>query len=211
MDDSELLPIVENEIITNTQDTTLWRKALSLMNNDEEKAKEKYIKLRILQLKRDGYQSEKTEVDEPEFKETKPQEVSSQEKGNYSENIVVEKDDLKNIEDNHNPGIDKYINHHKKALVSLVLVAIGVSLFIWFIKHNQSNSITDSHKNESKVKKTKVDNLTIDEYVSDSDLMHELELRIEKEKEIKELKTKREQEEADRAMYEAIKEMEEEE
>ena len=43
------------EVENKTYNIDLWRKALALMGGNEVKAKEKYIKLRIIQMKRDGY------------------------------------------------------------------------------------------------------------------------------------------------------------
>ena len=56
--DQELIDYARNEIVNGREDKTLWRKALALFAGDIEKAKKKYIRLRVLQLKKSGIPKE---------------------------------------------------------------------------------------------------------------------------------------------------------
>ena len=50
----EYFSIAENEVKKNIQDGSLWHKALTLTAGDKDRAKDKYIRLRILHLKKGG-------------------------------------------------------------------------------------------------------------------------------------------------------------
>ena len=134
--DLELNAIANNELNTNTQDDALWRKAMALMGSNEEKARKKYIKLRILDLQKNGKTG--TSQNNHKIKDTK----SSNEKTDKSKDTAEPKKDSSSnvfqLEQKHNK---KTFNSSWIWWIALAGIVIGLIV--------QSNIGSKSSKNIS--------------------------------------------------------------
>lgn len=177
VDDSELYVIANREVDTNTQDDALWRKAMALTAGNKEKAKYKYLKLRVLQLKKTGVPKSKVNPElksEPIKKEKKVDTDNS-----YEEERIAEIDEALNK--NNKQVKDKSDDKNMLKGISLMLFIIAV--VIWGININKSSKSTKTtyiekpakidaaKQNEYNYKNSSYDNkysLQIDTYPSNA-------------------------------------------
>ncbi len=212
---SELYIIASNEVDTDTQDNTLWRKAMALMGNNEEKAREKYIKLRINQLIKDGYQPKEKKNDKPKNKKRKSQEEDHQKKDDKPKNKKIA-DIAKKKHDNHAYESNK--DSSKIDILSLVpwiFSSLVVASIIWYMNtgsdEKQPNSTIISNEDNRNVKIIKEKELTVEDYVLDTDLMQANEVKVREIREAKRREIKEEKEAADIEYIKAVQEMDREE
>ncbi|GIT99707.1 hypothetical protein TSL6_02140 [Sulfurovum sp. TSL6] len=140
MDDSELHHIAKKEVESKTYDKDIWNKALALTGGNDTKAKEKYIKLRILQLKRDGYKPKKSSVNqntESPKKSTHEPKEEPESKQNSSQSSIS------NLEQRHNKKPSD-----KKTSYGWILWVIAV-VFIFALVYNNKNTTKNSSYSKS--------------------------------------------------------------
>jgi hypothetical protein len=155
VDDSELYVIANREVDTNTQDDILWRKAMALNAGNREKAKYKYFKLRVQQLKKTGVPKSKVNL-EPKAKPTK-EEKKVDTDNSYEEERIAEIDEALNK--NNKQVKDKSDDKNMLKGISLMLFIIAV--VIWGININKSSKSTKTTYIE---KPAKIDSAKQNEY-----------------------------------------------
>jgi len=138
VDDLGLYVIANKEVDTNTQDDALWRKAMALTARNKEKAKYKYLKLRVQQLKKTGVPKSKVNP------KAKASLIKKEKKGDtdtsYEEEIVAEIDEAINKQNKptENKGNDKNIFN----IIAIVIAVIG--FIVWIININQLSNSSES-------------------------------------------------------------------
>jgi len=137
VENSEFFDIAYAEIKNKTYDRRLWRKAMALMGSNEEKARKKYIKLRILDLQKNGKTA--TSKNNHKKKDTK----SSNEKTDKSKDAAEPKknssSNISQLEQKHN----KKSSNNSSWIWWIILAGIVILLIV------QSNSGNKSLKNTS--------------------------------------------------------------
>jgi len=136
-DDSELYIIANQEVDTNTQDDALWRKAMALTAGNTEKAKYKYLKLRVQQFKKTGIPYLKSK---PKATQTK-QEQKINTDTSYGERRINKIDEALN--QNQNTAIDT--EDGKIPFKGIFLMLMIILIVTWVIINiNKSANNSDS-------------------------------------------------------------------
>ena len=138
VDDSELYIIANKEVDTNTQDDALWRKAMALTAGNKEKAKYKYLKLRVQQLKKTGVPKSKANP-EPKINPIKKEKQTSTD-NKYEEKRIAEIDEALNKKNK--PAEDK--SDDKNMLKGIILMLAIIAVVVWVININQSSNSSKS-------------------------------------------------------------------
>lgn len=126
VDESELLEYAHGELENNSMNETIWQKAMALSGQMEANAREKYILMRVAQLKRNVNL-------EAQYAQKKKSEREKKSAANESSDIPVQNVilDMRNKEKKRKPF---YLT---AAGVLLLIIAVGVlSLFLWDNKIN---------------------------------------------------------------------------
>ena len=138
VDDSELYVIANKEVDTNTQDDALWRKAMALTAGNKEKAKYKYVKLRVHQLKKAGF----LKFNVNDEKQSNP--IKKEKKVNVD--TRYEKERIAEIDETLNKGSTAVGNtsDDNNTLKGIITILVIIAVVIWVININKSSSSSTS-------------------------------------------------------------------